>query len=524
MRKRLLLLVFAIATLSVQAQNGNIYSLLYHDMTGYFYNIYNSMQQRDCSLIMETFIAEDLGNYNSAPLGKMLYKISPNTFAVTDSLYVADTVPDNPFLARDPRGEGNIRIVIEYHEDCDSSFVRISHFPDDDFLFNPDEDVVAPVCDGMAGAGFYGSLIDSWGDLIMTYYKLREETCDEYIARIGIDGTLKHQALLIENQMIDMGSLRTLKESPLQFYQWQELYDNVPINNNLVVEVIDSTFSKNTVILSRILRRELIASHPYDTTLNVYEYEYFTFNNQTEVVPTGGNDVLVAAQYTHDTNFYTVNQDRGVAVAKYDLNTKQVKGYVVFDDYHFYGSVGYPMGLKMLEDGTVYFMYKEHGYPEESIVVVKMDANLNVEWKRFCKTWSISTSSPFNPPTVLKDEAGVEKGIAWCGMGIKDGNYDIYGWVCFLLNHDGPVGVSESGTEVRPYCFYPNPAKSELHLQFSPDVTPTSIDFYDLQGHLVFSQSMSLENINIQGLAAGQYLMKITFDNGKAYTDKVVKE
>ena len=28
----------------------------------------------------------------------------------------------------------------------------------------------------------------------------------------------------------------------------------------------------------------------------------------------------------------------------------------------------------------------EMGYPEESIMVVKMDVNLNVEWKRFCKT------------------------------------------------------------------------------------------------------------------------------------------
>jgi hypothetical protein len=79
-------------------------------------------------------------------------------------------------------------------------------------------------------------------------------------------------------------------------------------------------------------------------------------------------------------------------------------------------------------------------------------------------------------------------------------------------------------TFVRPYAFYPNPAQSELHLSYSPDVQPARIELYDLQGRLLQTQTQGLENIGLEGLAAGQYLMKVTLKDGKTFTDKVVKE
>ena len=33
-----------------------------------------------------------------------------------------------------------------------------------------------------------------------------------------------------------------------------------------------------------------------------------------------------------------------------------------------------------------------------------------------------------------------------------------------------------------------------------------------------------LENVNLHGLMVGQYLMKVTLEDGKTYTDKVAKE
>ena len=525
MKKHLLLLVFAFVAMSMQAQHrDDMYSFMYNDTTGFYYNISNSMQQRNGTHVIDINLAEVIGNDEVIPFGRMCYKISPTSLTIIDSLFVADAFLNPTFLSRDPRGEGNIRVSTEYHEDCDSTFVRISHFTDNDLHSDPEEDVVVSICEVGVGVGSYGSLVDSRGDLIVTYYKpVTEETCDQYIARIGLDGTLKNQAFLMEYQMTDAGPFRVFSESPLRYYQWRYLSD---IHDyNLPVDIIDSTFNINTVILNRILNRELVVAHPYDTTLNVYEYEYLTIDYETEVIPAGGDEVLIAAQYTHDTNFYALNQDKGVAVAKYDLGTSKLKGYAVFNDFHWYGSLGHPMGLKMMSDSTVYFMYKEHGHPEESVNIVKMDVDLNVEWKRFCKTGDIVMMPPLNSPMVFEDEDGEEKGVAWCGYAYKTGNPYKQGWVCFFLDHDGPVNVlSEFGIEVRPYTYYPNPTKDALHLEYSPDVTPKQIELYDLQGRLVRTQRNGLESLDMEGLASGTYTMRVTMEGGQTFSDKVVKE
>ena len=74
------------------------------------------------------------------------------------------------------------------------------------------------------------------------------------------------------------------------------------------------------------------------------------------------------------------------------------------------------------------------------------------------------------------------------------------------------------------YLAYPNPTQDQLHLQYSPDVQPKTIELYDLQGRLVRSQNQGLESVDMQGFASGQYLMKVTLEDGKSFTDKVVKE
>ena len=84
--------------------------------------------------------------------------------------------------------------------------------------------------------------------------------------------------------------------------------------------------------------------------------------------------------------------------------------------------------------------------------------------------------------------------------------------------------MEEQGIIVRPYAYWPNPAQDELHLQFSPDITPTQIELYDLQGRMVRSQRNGLESLNLQGLSSGTYTMRVTLENGKVFSDKIIKE
>ena len=312
-----------------------------------------------------------------------------------------------------------------------------------------------------------------------------------------------------------MGTLRVFNESPLQYYQFNNTGDYP--NDNLALVVTDSLFQKNTVVFNKILREEFI------DTLNNKEYEYLSLYDISgvEVIPAGGNDILVAAPYVHDTNFYSTHAKVGVAVAKFDIRTMQLKKHVVFNE-HFspYNTTGCA-GLKMMTDGTVYFVYNEAHEP--NVNVVKMDTDLNVEWERFCKTSDIVMHPAFGLSTLYEDGEGNEKGIAWSWYASRAGN-DKIGLALFFLNHDGTVGPNEAGIEVRPYAYYPNPTQDQLHLQYSPDVKPTQIELYDLQGRLVRSQHHSLENVEMHGLSAGQYLMKVTLEDGKVFTDKVVKE
>ena len=514
MKKHFLLIILAIVAMTTMAQNNNIYSFVYHDKPGYSIELHNIMQQRDGDFVIHTTILGYDGNQNTFPLGNMFYKVSSTTHTVTDSLFVADTVWREFLLARDPYGEGNIRAAYEYHEDCDSTFLRISHFTDNDLNTNPEEDIVTPVCQGSVMSANYAAMLDCRGDLIMKYYKelIPYESYDEYIARFGPDGTLKHQALLNENDLM-IGPFRVFNESPLQYYQWKEA-DNI---DYLAIVVMDSLFQKNTTFLNKILREEFI-----DIYHNEYEYLNVYNRYDVEVIPIGGNDVLVAAPYVHDTNFYPITAEYGVAVAKFDLRTMQPKDYIVFNDHHGYYNQEKCIGLKMMEDGTVYFLYQKKSH-EPDAYIVKMDTDLNVEWKRYCKTGDIIIESESGHSTIYDDGQGNEKGIAWSWYASKMGN-DRIGLIHFFLNHDGTVGTNEAGLEVRPYTYYPNPAKDQLHLEYSPDVKPVQIELYDLQGRLVRIQRKGLESVDLQGLTAGQYLMKVTMEDGKVYSDKVVKE
>ena len=516
MKKHLLLLVLAFVTSATLAQNEDLYTITFREKEELNWDV-DFMQQRDGDFIVHSFLRDDNGiPWIGTAVGNLFCKVSHTTFDVTDSLFFADTIQNTFVMARDPRGEGNLLGTLEYHEDSDSSFLRISHFPDDELVIDHQQDVLVPMCEGTARLVYHCQLVDSRGDIIVKYGRDRSDGgIDEFLARIDPNGTMKYQTMVTENANDLIYPLRQFKDSPLQYYLWKYTDDDNP-HPNLALYVMDSLFHKNTIILNRMLNEVVIDS------LST-EYEYLDFGTRSELIPIGGDDVLVADDYRNDTNFLPLRAEYGVAVAKYDIRIMRLKDYVVFNDFPGNQTRGEVMGLKRMTDGTVYLLYRETGYPSESIVVVKMDTDLNVEWKRFCNLWPIHSAAPLHYPVLFEDGQGTEQGIAWQGGGInrKDGNMI---WLHFFLYHDGIPASVEDGLVIRPYAYYPNPTRDVLHLQFSPDVTPTQIELYDLQGRLVRSQRNGLETLEMNGLAAGTYTMRVTLENGQVFSDKVVKE
>ena len=516
MKKLLLLLFFALAATAMRAQNGELYSIGFHEIKDYKFNIENGMRQHDGELFVNLFLGVDSGSPYQPPInfGNLFYKMSRSSFTVIDSLLVEN--PDAPFylFAKDPNGEGNIRANFEYNEDCDSSFLHICHFPDNDLNINHEEDILTPVCKGYSFSSFDSHIVDSRGDLIMEYGKEQPDgTYNQFIVRCGPEGTLKHQSQLLENSMITLGSLQEYNDSPLQYYQLG--YD---INDlNLHLYVMDSLLQTTYSVVSRILTEEVL------DTIHI-AYEAFDFDYFTQMIPLERNEVLLSAGYVKDTLYLDCTTEHGIVVAKFDLRTTQLKDFVVFNDFPGDLALARVMGFKMMSDRTVYLLYQEQGYPEESLIAVKMDTDLNMEWKRFIKTDNISIQQPLSFPNVYEEEQEEGKGIGWFGPALKDDNTK-QGFVYFFLNHDGTVNsINNNGIEVRPYCFYPNPANDQLHLQYSPDVQPTRVELFDLQGRLVRTQSKAFESIDMSQLPTGTYTLRVTLEDGKTYADKVVKE
>ena len=148
--------------------------------------------------------------------------------------------------------------------------------------------------------------------------------------------------------------------------------------------------------------------------------------------------------------------------------------------------------------------------------VTKTDADANIIWSRFYE----DGEHVFHPCSVMatSDEGCLVTGRYW--------TLDKSEAYLFVLKFfaDGSLSVPKMEKFVRPYCFYPNPAKDQLRMQFSPDVQPKQVELYDLRGLLVRVQSDGFENIEMSRLPEGTYMMRVTLKDGKVFSEKVVKE
>ena len=175
----------------------------------------------------------------------------------------------------------------------------------------------------------------------------------------------------------------------------------------------------------------------------------------------------------------------------------------------------------LVNGDDVYFCYTT--YPGSAsgpfqTAICKLDINLNTIWKRW-----YGGDSAFHYVTdfVLTSDGGCL--LSGNGHPQASHYYDPYPYV-LKITSDGYCSVKENEELLlKPYCFFPNPVDDRLHLEFSPDVTPSVVELYDFQGRLVGTQNTSLENVDMNGLPAGTYTLRIVMEDGTVYSDKVVK-
>ncbi len=100
----------------------------------------------------------------------------------------------------------------------------------------------------------------------------------------------------------------------------------------------------------------------------------------------------------------------------------------------------------------------------------------------------------------------------------------IPGKISVVVVNDNSWGAPETEAVMRPYVFYPNPLRDRLSFHYSPDVKPQHVALCDLQGRELRVWRSGFESLDLSGLSAGTYMLRVTLKGGKSYSDLVIKE
>lgn len=74
------------------------------------------------------------------------------------------------------------------------------------------------------------------------------------------------------------------------------------------------------------------------------------------------------------------------------------------------------------------------------------------------------------------------------------------------------------------FSIYPIPAKDILNIKIVDGISMKSAQIYDLTGRMVLESNLTNDSINVSSLTTGNYILLMKDDNGKAYSQKFIKE
>lgn len=494
-------LTFILAILmAINWANAQTLDSIAHHVLGYYGpdgmgQMENAFQMRDGNIL---FVHKEGINASTTMnvIGHEYYKVSRHGADIMDSLFVYDSDPPFFLFAKNPNGEDNLRIGIVRDTTLGGSFLQIFPF-DNNLNFDTLNEVFVPLTDAVVHDVWNGSLITKHNDLVKLYLPWNDDP-DLHLACFSLDGTLKHENVIPYSslQLHNFDGIEVFNESPLEYV----LYGRTNNNSSLAFRLFDSLLQYKdsfTITQGFLLPQG-------------YQYSFAA----KEKLLIDGDDFILASKYKRGAK-------NGVCLVRYDKQTLEQKKEAFFESQPMIqgGSMdlfgAYPIGLGRDKEGSFCFAYNTQMQlftDQGQVAVVKLDADFNVLWQRFC----LEPEGYYRDPLTftMLDDGGVAVGGGYWGRP------EIF---MLIISDDGWT-VNETKVQLRPYAYWPNPAQDELHLQFSPDVTPTQIELYDLQGRLVRTQRNGLETLEMNGLPSGAYTMRVTLEGGKVFSDKVIRE
>ena len=478
-----LTLIFTLLITATFGQAQEIVTEFWHE-NGLYCNIHNIVEANDNTLLVECPLFESFAY--GIDLGNMFYKVSLEG-ELLDSLFIAsDNVPLRTLFEPVPNDDKKyIYGRVEQQESDSTTYLRLTTIDKD---LNILSELEVSITDFLYDYVITSSdlFIDPYGDIIASYW------CQQkfYMLRIGIDGTIKHHRMVEEmassGLMIQSQHTNVFCESPLTYY-----YLGWKISNNggLQAYFIDSLF-------------QVTDEHLYYKTDS---YSWFSGGLQEHIVPFDNSTHLLASRYkmnyTHECTALTMFDNQ--------FNLLKMKW---FEEEPPFNSIA-PIQTIVAAPDTIYYGFMTGTGSPNQLALACFDADLNLRWTRY-----------FLEPDMFH--------WATCMTLLHDGNVAIgsyrygqnLGSISVVIIKDELWDVDENQDFIRPYACFPNPVADELHLTFSPDVTPMQIELYDLQGRLVRAQKNGLGSLNMSDLPSGTYTMRVKMEDGKVFSDKIVKK
>ena len=503
MKKQFFTLVMLVVGMTLSyAQNQALID--FHPVGDYDLEVRNLMPMRDGSVLVNSQLFNKTVDYTemaATDVGNVFFKISTNA-EIMDTLFIEDPDMNHFLLVPNPIGEDYVYARAVRNLDEGHTDLCIKFF-DNQLKFNDEKELWVPLSDKLYKPLGDCYCLDEAGDMIIALSFNNEEVG---LFRVALDGTVKASSIVtgLPFNITNGRHLSVYNYGDSQHCLWGfKRNTNSDGTRDFVFAFLDEQLQ---------LIEEKIVSVPQGCG--------FGYND--DLMIWGGNTIVNANRYALS------NGKQGPALVVYDKSSLAPVNSRYFTEcpeaYDGPAHIAYPTGVAQATDGNLFFAYFNYFPDAESALangpagqacVMKLDANLNILWQRF-----------FLEPVGYYPEVRAitplsNNGVAVAGYTVNsEGNV---GLMFYVVN--GSTGNTDVNDDrVRPYAFYPNPVGDCLGIQFSPDVTPTLVELYDAQGRLVMRQKTSLESVNTTGLKAGLYTVKVTLDNGKTYSDTVIKK
>ena len=463
----------------------------------YYHRMENVIQMRDGSVLAGISLLDVENGVFQGVHGWCFLKVSRDGAQVLDTAMIeGHDLPWKSLIVPDSDGDGYLFVTIKDYNQPEN-YLSICSF-DEELDLDMANEIRVPLED-LVSIGYEYYYLDN-NDILLYYPAIGPD--EEFVlSRYGSDGSLKHREVIPDsvcpiNQ--PFGKIKVWNESPRKYVINGQQTIPIPGGGAAYAYfrycIVDSLFGIEEIIQ--------YAQYP--------EYQNIVFNGSKCDDFESLNDSTYIIMTGYSGNYPEV----GIQVTKRDKMTHGNLKTVYFPRETSIPYSDQITGMQKSSDGNLYIAYYNDG-----ITVIKLDMDLNVIWQRQCHG-SSQNEYGYTPGAFSVSMRALDDGGLAIGGHYHEESSSVF---VLILSKDGTSSV-EAEAYIRPYMFYPNPAQNVIHFQYSPDIKPKNIELYDLQGRLVRSQSNGLENISLQGLSVGTYTMRVMLEDGKAFSDKIVKE